>query len=115
MLPSLTPNLTPSFPAGLVGGHAAIGEDEAGHVLRGEVVDEVLHPGEVGVAQEAFGGCVQRFIGGWYSLSEKVNATNKAVELGFRSLQLLKGTAKQAHLQQRPKGPCGLNLGTNLL
>ncbi len=36
--------------AGLVGGHAAIGEDEAGHALRGEVVDEVLHPGEVGVA-----------------------------------------------------------------
>ena len=36
--------------AGLVGGHAAIGEDEAGHTLRGEVVDEVLHPGEVGVA-----------------------------------------------------------------
>ena len=36
--------------AGLVGGHAAIGEDEAGHAVRREVVDEVLHPGEVGVA-----------------------------------------------------------------
>lgn len=36
--------------AGLVGGHAAVGEDEAGHALRREVVDEVLHPGEVGVA-----------------------------------------------------------------
>ncbi len=36
--------------SGLVGGHAAIGEDEAGHALRREVVDEVLHPGEVGVA-----------------------------------------------------------------
>ncbi len=36
--------------AGLVGGHAAVGEDEADHALRGEVVDEVLHPGEVGVA-----------------------------------------------------------------
>ncbi len=36
--------------AGLVGGHAAIGEDEARHALRREVVDEVLHPGEVGIA-----------------------------------------------------------------
>ena len=36
--------------AGLVRRHAAIGEDEAGHALRREVVDEVLHPGEVGVA-----------------------------------------------------------------
>ena len=36
--------------AGLVGGHAAIGEDEAGHAVGREVVDEVLHPGEVGVA-----------------------------------------------------------------
>ena len=36
--------------AGLVGGHAAIGEDEAGHAVRSEVVAEVLHPGEVGVA-----------------------------------------------------------------
>ena len=37
--------------AGLVGGHAAIGEDEAPRVPFGrEVVDEVLHPGEVGVA-----------------------------------------------------------------
>ena len=36
--------------ARLVGGHAAIGEDEAGHAVRGEMVDEVLHPGEVGVA-----------------------------------------------------------------
>ena len=30
--------------------HAAIGKDEAGHALRGKVVDEVLDPGEVGVA-----------------------------------------------------------------
>ena len=36
--------------AGLVGGHAAIGEDEPGHALRAKVVDEVLHPGEVGAA-----------------------------------------------------------------
>ena len=36
--------------AGLVGGHAAVGEDEAGHAVGREVVDEVLHPGEVGVA-----------------------------------------------------------------
>ena len=36
--------------AGLVGRHAAIGEHEAGHPARREVVDEVLHPGEVGVA-----------------------------------------------------------------
>ena len=36
--------------AGLDGGHAAIGEDEAGHALRGEVVDEVLLPSVVGVA-----------------------------------------------------------------
>jgi|GEM_PF-4301323 len=35
--------------AGLVGEHAAVAEDEAGHALRREVVDEVLHPGEVGV------------------------------------------------------------------
>jgi len=39
------------FPfAGLVGGSAAVGEDEAGHAVGREVVDEVLHPGEVGVA-----------------------------------------------------------------
>ncbi len=38
-----------AFP-GLVGRHAAIGEDEAARALRREVVDEVLHPGEVGVA-----------------------------------------------------------------
>ena len=37
--------------AGLVRGHRAIGEDEAGHAGRREVVDEVLHPGEVGVAR----------------------------------------------------------------
>ena len=36
--------------AGLVGGHAAIGEDEAGHALRREVMNKMLHPGEVGVA-----------------------------------------------------------------
>jgi len=36
--------------AGLVGGHAAIVEDEAGHAMGREVVDEVLHPGEAGVA-----------------------------------------------------------------
>lgn len=36
--------------AGLVRTHAAIGEDEAGHTLRGEVVNEMLDPGEVGVA-----------------------------------------------------------------
>ena len=34
----------------MIGGHAAVGEDEAGHAVRGEVVDEVLHPGEVRVA-----------------------------------------------------------------
>ena len=38
--------------AGLVGGHAAIGEDEAGHALRGEVVDEVLHPGRGSLKEE---------------------------------------------------------------
>jgi len=31
----------------LVGGHGAIGEDEAGHALARDVVDEVLRPGEV--------------------------------------------------------------------
>jgi hypothetical protein len=36
--------------AGLVGGHAAVGEDEAGHAVGREVVDEVRDPGEVGVA-----------------------------------------------------------------
>ena len=36
--------------AGPVGGHSAIGEDEAGHALGREVVAEVLHQGEVGVA-----------------------------------------------------------------
>jgi hypothetical protein len=35
--------------AGLVGGNAAIDEDEAGHAVRGEVGDEMLRPGEVGV------------------------------------------------------------------
>ena len=41
----------PNLPfAGLVGGHTAVGEDETGHALGCEVVDEVLHPGEVGVA-----------------------------------------------------------------
>ena len=38
--------------AGLVGGHAAIGEDEAGHALRREVVDEVLHPGRGSLKDE---------------------------------------------------------------
>ena len=36
--------------AGLIGRHAAVGQHEAGHAVRREVVDEVLHPGEVGVA-----------------------------------------------------------------
>src|SRR5439155_2322800 len=36
--------------AALIRGHAAIGEDEAGHAAGREVIDEVLHPGEVGVA-----------------------------------------------------------------
>jgi hypothetical protein len=36
--------------ARLIGGHAAIGEDEAGHAVGGEVVDEMLDPGEVGIA-----------------------------------------------------------------
>ena len=35
--------------AGLVGGHGAVGEDEPGHTVGREMVDEVLHPGEVGV------------------------------------------------------------------
>lgn len=30
---------------GLVGRHTAIGEDKAGHALRGDVVNEALHPG----------------------------------------------------------------------
>lgn len=38
--------------AGLVGGHAAIGEDEAGHALRREVVDEVLDPGRGSLKDE---------------------------------------------------------------
>jgi hypothetical protein len=33
-----------------VGGHADIGEDEVRHAPRGKVVDEMLHPGEVGIA-----------------------------------------------------------------
>ena len=32
------------------GGHGAVGEDEAGDAGGREVVDDVLHPGEVGVA-----------------------------------------------------------------
>ena len=36
--------------AGLVGGHAAVGQDKPRHARGGEMVDEVLHPGEVGVA-----------------------------------------------------------------
>ena len=38
--------------AGLVGEHAAVGEDEAGHALRRKVVDEVLHPGRVSLKEE---------------------------------------------------------------
>src|SRR5437867_4328018 len=34
----------------LIGGHAAIGEDESGHASGCEVMDEMLHPGVVGVA-----------------------------------------------------------------
>jgi hypothetical protein len=37
--------------AGLVGRHRAVGQHEAGDAGRREVVDEVLHPGEVGVAR----------------------------------------------------------------
>jgi len=37
--------------AGLAGGHAAIGEDEASHAVGREVVDEALRPGVVGVAR----------------------------------------------------------------
>lgn len=36
--------------AGLVRGHGAVGEHETGHARGREVVDDVLHPGEVGVA-----------------------------------------------------------------
>ena len=36
---------------GLIGGHAGIAEDEAGPAVRCEVVDELLHPCEVGVAR----------------------------------------------------------------
>ena len=36
--------------AGLVGAHTAVGQHEAGEALGGEMVDEVLDPGEVGVA-----------------------------------------------------------------
>ncbi len=36
--------------AGLVGGHGTIGENEAGHAVGGQVVDDVLDPAEVGVA-----------------------------------------------------------------
>ena len=37
--------------AGLLGRHRAVGEHEAGHARRREVVDDVLDPGEVGVAR----------------------------------------------------------------
>jgi hypothetical protein len=37
--------------AGGVGGHGAVGEHEAGETSRREVVDYVLHSGEVGVAR----------------------------------------------------------------
>ena len=36
--------------ARLVGRHAAVGQHKAGHAVRREVVDEVLHPRKVGVA-----------------------------------------------------------------
>ena len=36
--------------ARLIGGHGAIGEDKAGDAVGREVMDEVLDPGEVGVA-----------------------------------------------------------------
>jgi len=35
--------------ARLVGGHGAVGQDEAGKTRRGQVMDEVLDPGEIGV------------------------------------------------------------------
>ena len=57
--------------AGAVGGHAAIGQDEAGHAVRREVVDEVLHPSEVGVA---------------FGLdAELMNATAFILRVGFSS------------------------------
>ena len=37
--------------AGLVRRHRAVGEHEAGHARGRQVVDDVLHPGEVGVAR----------------------------------------------------------------
>ena len=36
--------------AGLVGGHGAVGEHEAGSPIGRQVVDDVLHPGEIGVS-----------------------------------------------------------------
>jgi len=36
--------------AGLVGGHVAVGKDEARHARGSEVLEKVLHPGVVGVA-----------------------------------------------------------------
>ena len=36
--------------AALVGAHAAVGQHKARHALRCQMVEEVLHPGEVGVA-----------------------------------------------------------------
>ena len=37
--------------AGLVRRHRAVGEDEAGETHRRKVMDDVLHPGEVGIAR----------------------------------------------------------------
>ena len=46
----------------LVGGHAAVGVDEAGHARGRDVVEEVLHPGVVGVAR---GRLTERPAGGF--------------------------------------------------
>lgn len=49
--------------AGLVGGHAAIGADEAGLAVRREVVDEVLHSAEVGVVVPRYAHDLRRAFG----------------------------------------------------
>ena len=36
--------------AGLIGGHRAVGGDEAGHAVRSKMMDDVLNPGEIGIA-----------------------------------------------------------------
>jgi hypothetical protein len=46
---SLGPDASDVAFAGGVGGHAAIGDEEAGNALQSEVVEEALHP-EVGFA-----------------------------------------------------------------